>query len=103
MATNTFVKPPNYILAAMHNPNIVVGRGDKYYDKDGKEVTTPSQAELDVQEAKVKADFDKDYANRRIAEYPKIGDQLDALYKAGVFDSTMTATIKAVKDKYPKA
>jgi hypothetical protein len=39
--------------------------------------------------------------NRRM-EYPYIGDQLDALYHAGVFPSEMTAKIKAVKDKYPK-
>ena len=41
------------------------------------------------------------HENRR-REYPYIGDQLDALYHAGVFPSEMTAKIKAVKDKYPK-
>ena len=39
--------------------------------------------------------------NRR-RSYPVIGDQLDALYHAGVFPDDMAATIKAVKDKYPK-
>jgi hypothetical protein len=38
----------------------------------------------------------------RRGEYPSIGDQLDALYKAGVFPADMAAKIKAVKDKYPK-
>ena len=38
---------------------------------------------------------------RRI-EYPSVGDQLDALYHAGVFPADMAAKIKAVKDKYPK-
>ena len=42
------------------------------------------------------------YGFKRQAEYPSIGDQLDSLYHAGTFDATMTATIKAVKDKYPK-
>jgi hypothetical protein len=42
------------------------------------------------------------YGWKRQQEYPSIGDQLDALYHAGIFDSTMTAAIKAVKDKYPK-
>jgi hypothetical protein len=42
------------------------------------------------------------YSFKRKHEYPSIGDQLDALYHAGTFDSTMTAAIKAVKDKYPK-
>ena len=32
-----------------------------------------------------------------------IGDQLDALYKAGAFPDDMAAKIKAVKDKYPKS
>lgn len=44
----------------------------------------------------------KTYQYKREQEYPSIGDQLDALYHAGTFDATMTATIKAVKDKYPK-
>lgn len=33
--------------------------------------------------------------------YPPIGDQLDALYHAGVFPAEMAAKIKAVKDAYP--
>ena len=39
--------------------------------------------------------------NRQFA-YPSIGDQLDDLFKAGAFSTEMTATIQAVKDKYPK-
>lgn len=42
------------------------------------------------------------YRDKRKAEYPSIGDQLDALFKAGVFPADMAATIQAVKDKYPK-
>ena len=30
------------------------------------------------------------------------GGQLDALYHAGLFPAAMTASIKAIKDKYPK-
>ena len=40
--------------------------------------------------------------NSRRNEYPPIGDQLDALFKAGVFPADMAAAIHAVKDKYPK-
>lgn len=43
-----------------------------------------------------------EYKIKRAAEYPSIGDQLDALFKAGVFPADMTATIQAVKNKYPK-
>jgi hypothetical protein len=42
------------------------------------------------------------YQRDRAAEYPTIGDQLDALFKAGVFPADMAATIQAVKNKYPK-
>jgi hypothetical protein len=42
------------------------------------------------------------YQRERIYQYPSIGDQLDALYHAGVFPEEMTAQIKAVKDLYPK-
>ena len=34
--------------------------------------------------------------------YPDIGDQLDALYHAGVFPADMAAKIKKVKDDNPK-
>ena len=42
------------------------------------------------------------YADFRKNEYPSIGDQLDALFHAGVFPEDMAAQIQAVKDKYPK-
>lgn len=48
------------------------------------------------------SESDKTYAEKRAGEYPPIGDQLDALYKAGVFPKEMASQIKAVKDKYPK-
>lgn len=64
------------------------------------------EAEWDAKEAayaKHEADMRKtQYQRNRAAEYPSIGDQLDALFKAGVFPADMAATIQAVKDKYPK-
>jgi hypothetical protein len=42
------------------------------------------------------------HAEKRLGEYPAIGDQLDALFHAGVFPADMAAMIQAVKDKYPK-
>jgi hypothetical protein len=42
------------------------------------------------------------YGQQRVLEYPSIGDQLDALFHAGVFPESMAAQIQAVKDKYPK-
>jgi len=43
-----------------------------------------------------------DYQEPRQASYPSLGDQLDALFHAGVFPEDMAAQIQAVKDKYPK-
>jgi hypothetical protein len=40
------------------------------------------------------------YSRNRQAEYPSIADQLDDIYHNGV--DAWKATIKAVKDKYPK-
>jgi hypothetical protein len=42
------------------------------------------------------------YQYDRKSEYPSIGDQLDALFHAGVFPEEMAAKIQAVKDAYPK-
>ena len=65
--------------------------------------TKPSEEDCIAGVAAMQADWDnKEYARKRLAEYPAIGDQLDALYHAGVFPADMTATLKAVKDKYPK-
>jgi hypothetical protein len=42
------------------------------------------------------------YADKRRAEYPAIGDQLDALWKGGDAAAEMLAAVQAVKAKYPK-
>ena len=42
------------------------------------------------------------YAEKRISEYPPIGDQLDALWKGGAAAADMLARVQAVKIKYPK-
>ena len=43
-----------------------------------------------------------DYRAQRAAEYPSIGDQLDALFHAGLMPLEMAIKIQAVKTKYPK-
>jgi hypothetical protein len=63
---------------------------------------TDEQAEARRQEI-LQAAFDaQTYAQKRIGDYPPIGDQLDALFHAGVFPAEMAALIQAVKNKYPK-
>ena len=67
------------------------------------EIPQPTQAELDAEIARLQAEYDtQEYARNRKDEYPPIGDQLDALFHAGVFPSDMAAQLQAVKDKYPK-
>jgi len=51
----------------------------------------------------LKLEYDaKQYTRDRSTAYPAIGDQLDALYHAGVFPEDMAAQIQAVKERYPK-
>ena len=77
-------------------------RGDELEWLDKKQ-TKPTDAEINAEVIRLQADYDaKAYQRSRQPEYPAIGDQLDALYKAGAFPDDMAAKIKAVKDKYPK-
>ena len=47
-------------------------------------------------------DVTPDYRTQRAAEYPSIGDQLDALFHAGMLPRELTIQIQAIKAKYPK-
>lgn len=44
----------------------------------------------------------KSYKGKRAIAYPYVGDQLDALYHAGLFPPEMAEKIAAVKAAYPK-
>ena len=77
------------------NPAITVIRGDVAYDADGNEVA--------YDKAAVQAYVDAHaYIAKRQAEYPPIGDQLDALWKGGEAAAEMLAKVQAVKSKFPK-
>ena len=77
-------------------------RGDELEWLD-TEQTQPTDAEIDAEVIRLQAEYDaKQYARSRVTEYPAIGDQLDALYHAGVFPDDMAAQIQAVKERYPK-
>ena len=77
-------------------------RGDDLEWLDTKQ-TRPTDSEIAAEVTKLQAEYDaKEYARKRAPEYPPIGDQLDALFKAGAFPADMAAKIQAVKDKYPK-
>ena len=68
---------------------------------DPKKQPTKEQIDAAVEEVKLEIQAEE-YKRKRYKEYPSIGDQLDALFKAGVFPEEMAAQIQAVKDKYPK-
>ena len=75
--------------------------GDEWILPEGK--TLPSQAEIDAKRQELRDDYDsKSYQRARQKNYPAIGDQLDALYHAGVFPADMAAKLKKVKDDNPK-
>jgi hypothetical protein len=63
----------------------------------------PTEAEITAEIARLQAAYDaQEYARNRVAEYPSIGDQLDALWKGGDDAAEMLAKVQAVKNKYPK-
>jgi len=68
---------------------------------DGEMIGTlkaePTKAEMDAAEAEYQAT-----KYRQDRQYPSIGDQLDALFHAGVFPQEMAEKIQAVKDAHPK-
>ena len=76
------------------------------YDKIVQEVMaqeSPKPGEyIEIPEDELERWKSTKYQRDRLLEYPPIGDQLDALFKAGVFPEEMAAQIQAVKDKYPK-
>ena len=77
-------------------PNVVsIDDTHGAFDANGNQVT--------IDESAINAWVDPNaYKQQRKAEYPAIGDQLDALFHAGVFPADMAAQIQAIKDKYPK-
>ena len=65
--------------------------------------TQPTDAEIKTEIARLQAEYDSNkYQRDRKRKYPDMGDQLDALYHAGVFPEDMAAKIKTVKDEFPK-
>ena len=81
------------------------------YEADGSQdhligenlISISQEEELSLNQQRADREFaNLSYGDKRRIEYPTIGDQLDALFHAGVFPADMAAKIQAVKDKYPK-
>ena len=98
----------NFIVEALHNLKSGATwslNGNTY---DGLEwldetQTKPTQEEVETEVSRLQIEYNiTEYQRQRAPEYPPIGDQLDALFHAGVFPPEMAAQIQAIKDKYPK-
>lgn len=64
---------------------------------------TEYPADFDEKKAELIADFNSRlYSFKRAREYPKLADQLDALWKGGEALEQMKTQIMAIKEKYPK-
>lgn len=95
---------PEAIISLYPQVTRVDGDGDAAiaFDAQGNQVTIDETA-VAAEITRLQAEYDaKEYARNRAKEYPAIGDQLDALFHAGVFPEDMAAKIQAVKDKFPK-
>ena len=83
------------------NSNFVIY--DNEIDWQDLNQTCPTESEINAEIARLQAEYDaKEYQRKRAAEYPSIGDQLDALWKGGDAAAEMLAKVQAVKAKYPK-
>ena len=89
------------IKAINTNAEVVV-RGNDVTQIEWHNDTTPiSEADILAKQKELQTAYDNNaYQRSRANEYPTIVDQLDDIYHNGV--DAWKATIKAVKDKYPK-
>ena len=75
----------------------------KHPNDDGRELLDREGVPFSEEIRFVHFDYEEvKYKNNRVNAYPPIGDQLDALFKAGAFPDDMAAQIQAVKDANPK-
>ena len=76
----------------------------RYFDVNDNNITIEIDESLVIPEMeKLQAEYDAHkYARNRCPLYPATGDELDALYHAGVFPDEMAAKLKKVKDDNPK-
>lgn len=97
-ANNTLFNPGDYMTGQPE------GEEDQILQWDAEALgPQPTAEQLDAAyEAKLAADAAVAYRAQRAAEYPSIGDQLDALWKGGDAAAEMLAQVQAVKNKYPK-
>ena len=86
------------------------GPDQKPYIAEWRHSSIPQPKPEELEQAlKTISDIDpaKDHAAQRLREYPSVGDQLDAAYKARLGDDTdqarLDGQISMIKKKYPKS
>ena len=84
----SWTDPTNKIYANL----IVLDGGTKPTEKQCTDGLTALQTAWDLE--------NDSYKSKRIAEYPKFEDQFDQIYNEGI--DAWKASIKVIKDKYPK-
>ena len=82
-------------IYALYTNVVTIDDGTGAFDAQGNKV------QIDMVAVNTWVDPDT-YKYQRAAEYPPIGDQLDALWKGGDAATEMLAKVQAVKTKYPK-
>jgi len=101
------VDPSDFSTISWHDNSDSVNADGVYVGPaDGVVIYTgpkPTVLEIEAELARMTAEWEEnEYARQRVLAYPPIGDQLDALFHAGVFPDDMAARLRAVKDEYPK-
>ena len=70
---------------------------------ESNDIAKPTEAELIIECDRLQAEYAAtQYKRLRAAAYPPIGDQLDALFHAGIFPAEMAAKLAEVKARFPK-
>ena len=82
-------------------PNAQVNVRGNEIEWHSPSVAPVTEEEIATELARLQQEYeDIEYQRNRSLEYPTIQEQLDTLYHGGLTE--WKATIKAVKDKYPK-
>ena len=79
-------------------------RDDDLTWNEGNSQTEPTDEEIDAEIIRLKAVYvAQEYARERAAGYPRIGDQMDMIYKDTKNSTTTHAdAVEAIKTKWPK-
>ena len=102
------LEPFQYIDAIK---NLAPGAKFGIYDNDlaridwqDESISQPSDADIETELVRLQTEYNaQEYARKRQAEYPSMGDQLDMIYKDMKNGTTTHAeAVEEVKTKYPK-